>query len=97
MYLVELCFPCSLYSVIKCLLNTARVWHVTKQESKHVQATETHCLSKCSKMVLSEAEASVAEELGGGGFGAEGRETAGGRGAAGALTAAGLASPTLKS
>lgn len=48
-------------------------------------------------MVLSEAEASVAEELGGGGFGAEGRETAGGRGAAGALTAAGLASPTLKS
>ena len=48
-------------------------------------------------MVLSEAEASVAEELNGGGFGAEGRGTAGGRGAAGALTAAGFASPTLKS
>ena len=45
----------------------------------------------------------MAVELGGGGFGAEGRETAGGRGPAwgrgpaGALTAAGLASPTLKS
>lgn len=54
-------------------------------------------------MVSSDADASVAAELGGGGFGAEGLEAAGGRGpaggrgAAGALTAVDLASPTLKS
>ena len=68
-----------------------------KQESKYGQAPETYCLSKCSKIVLSEAEANMAVELGGGGFGPEGRETVRGRGAAGGLIAAGLASPILKS
>lgn len=77
------------------------LWHSATREQAtkqlQVQGPEPHCLSRCCKIVSSEAEASVVAELGGGGFGAEGLEAAGGRGAAGALAAAGFASPTLKS
>ena len=64
---------------------------------QHAKDVVSYCLSRCSNISVSEAEARVAVELGGGGLGAEGRGPAGGRGAAGGLTVAGLASPSLKS
>ncbi len=61
----------------------------------------TYCLSRCSSIALSETEAKVAVEFGGGGRGPEGLGAVGlgaeGLDAAGALIAAGLASPTLNS
>lgn len=71
----------------------------TRVPDSHQPAKKSvsYCLSRCSSISVSEAEARVAVELGGGGLGAEGPGPAGGRGAAGGLTVAGLASPSLNS
>lgn len=84
---------------------TANNYSGQHEGSRHAEAADaanhTYCLSRCSRITLSETEARVAVESGGGGLGPAGRGAEGRgaeeRGAAGGLLAPGLASPTLNS